>query len=122
MKEIAAPYEPGDGYATIYVDDGYSKWAFGLEIEGDSMTPTYQPGDLVIIEPEWEPRPGECVAAKNGREEATFKKYRQRGIDEGGNIIFELVPINEDYPTMRSDATTLIIIGVMAEHRRKTRR
>jgi SOS-response transcriptional repressor LexA len=122
MKEIASPYAVGDGYATIYVDDGYSPWVFALEIEGDSMAPDYLEGDLVIVEPEWTPRPGECVAARNGKQEATFKKYRQRGIDSAGNDIFELVPINPDYPTVRSDETSLTIIGVMAEHRRKARR
>lgn len=122
MREISVPYPVGSGYATVFVDDSYSGWAFGLEIEGDSMLPDFRPGDIVIIEPEWEPRPGECVAAKNGKEEATFKKYRQRGTDAAGNDIFELVPLNEDYPTLRSDETPLKIIGVMAEHRRKSRR
>ena len=122
LKEITDPYETGDGYATLYTDDDYSKWAFGLEIEGDSMLPEFRPGDLVIIEPEWEPRPGEYVAAKNGKDEATFKKYRSRGTDKDGNVIFELVPLNEDYPTLRSDETPLVVIGVMAEHRRKSRR
>jgi SOS-response transcriptional repressor LexA len=122
LKEITEPYELGDGYATIYTDDDYSKWAFGLDIEGDSMLPEFREGDRVIIEPEWEPRPGEFVAAKNGKDEATFKKYRPRGTDKNGNIIFELAPLNDDYPTLRSDVTPLIIIGVMAEHRRKTRR
>lgn len=122
MKEITIPYASGDGYATIYVDDSYSQWAFGLEIEGDSMLPDYMPGDVVIIEPEWEPRPGDCVAARNGRQEATFKKYRLRGSNSDGNDIFELVPLNDNYPTMRSDETPLAIIGVMAELRRKTRR
>lgn len=122
MKEITAPYPVGQGQSTIYVDADYSKWAFGLIIEGNSMLPEFLPGDIVIIEPEWEPRPGEYVAAKNGREEATFKKYRQRGIDAAGNVVFELIPLNEDYPTLRSDATPLTIVGVMAEHRRKTRR
>jgi len=122
LREITEPYEVGDGYATLYTDDNYSKWAFGLEIEGESMLPEFRPGDLVIIEPEWEPRPGEYVAAKNGNEEATFKKYRPRGVDKQGETIFELAPLNDDYPTMRSDITPLIIIGVMAEHRRKSRR
>lgn len=122
MREITVPYAAGDGFATIYVDDSYSQWAFGLEIEGDSMMPDYQPGDVVIIEPEWEPRPGDCVAAKNGRQEATFKKYRLRGTTPEGNDIFELVPINDNYPTVRSDETPLVVIGVMAELRRKTRR
>ncbi len=122
MREITVPYAVGDGYATIYVDDSYSQWAFGLEIDGDSMVPDYLPGDIVIIEPEWQPRPGDCVAAKNGKQEATFKKYRLRGSNAEGNDIFELVPINDNYPTVRSDETPLTIIGVMAELRRKTRR
>ena len=87
-----------------------------------SNHPDYKPGDVVIIEPEWEPRPGDCVAAKNGKQEATFKKYRLRGSNPDGNDIFELVPINDNYPTVRSDETPLTIIGVMAELRRKTRR
>lgn len=122
LKEIAQPYEVGDGYATVYADDEYSKWAFALEIDGESMLPEFRPGDLVIIEPEWQPRPGEFVAAKNGSEEATFKKYRPRGTNAAGEIVFELAPLNEDYPTLRSDITPLTIIGVMAEHRRKARR
>lgn len=122
LKEIVAPYAPGDGSSTIYVDEGYSRWVFALEIEGDSMTPDYLPGDIVIIEPAWEPRPGDCVAAKNGKQEATFKKYRLRGTNDQGNDIFELVPINENYPTVRSDEVPLTIIGVLAELRRKTRR
>ena len=122
LKEIAQPYEQGDGFATVYADDEYSKWAFALEIEGESMLPEFRPGDIVIIEPDWTPRPGEFVAAKNGRDEATFKKYRPRGTDSNGEMIFELAPLNEDYPTLRSDVTPLVIIGVMAEHRRKARR
>lgn len=122
LREITDPYEVGDGYATLYSDDDYSRWAFGLEIDGDSMLPDFKPGDLVIIEPEWEPRPGEFVAAKNGKQEATFKKYRQRGTDSAGRDIFELVPLNENYPILRSDETPLLIIGVMAEHRRKARK
>lgn len=86
------------------------------------MLPEFKAGDLVIIDPEWEPRPGDYVAAKNGKEEATFKKYRPRGMDARGNEIFELTPLNDDYPTLRSDITPLAIIGVMAEHRRKSRR
>lgn len=122
MTEVNQPYALGDGFATLYTDDDYSQWAFGLEIEGDSMEPIFHAGDRVIIEPDWVPRPGEYVAAKNGRQEATFKKYRQRGTDSAGNDIFELVPLNENYSIVRSDETPLVIIGVMAEHRIKARR
>ena len=39
-----------------------------------------------------------------------------------GQTVFELVPLNPDYETLRSDAQPLEIIGVMVEHRRQYRR
>lgn len=122
LKEISEPYPPGAGFAVEYTDDNLSQWAFSLEIEGDSMLPEFRPGDRVIVDPEIAPNPGDFVVAKNGKEEATFKKYRPRGIGPDGNMIFELVPLNDDYPTMRSDIERLVVIGVMVEHRKKYRR
>lgn len=122
VKEIVCPYEPGDGFAVEFGEDDASDWAFFFEIEGDSMLPEFRPGDRVLIDPEVSPRPGDFVAARNTRQEATFKKYRVRGIDEAGQEIFELVPLNDDYPVMRSDEHHLVVIGTMLEHRRKFRR
>lgn len=122
FKEISDPYPPGAGFDVIYADADLSRWAFALEIEGESMLPEFRPGDRVIIDPEMAPRPGDFVAARNGREEATFKKYRPRGRNDRGDEVFELVPLNEDYPTLRSDVDTLQIIGVMVEHRKRYRR
>ena len=62
------------------------------------------------------------MAARNTKQEATFKKYRVRGITETGAEVFELVPLNPDYPVMRSDEHHLVVIGTMLEHRRKFRR
>ena len=42
------------------------------------------------------------MVAKNHQAEATFKKYRPRGIDADGKPIFELVPLNDDYATICS--------------------
>jgi SOS-response transcriptional repressor LexA len=122
LTEITDPYPPGAGYAVEYADDDLSRWAFALEIEGDSMLPEFRPGDRVIIDPEMTPNPGDFVVAKNGREEATFKKYRPRGMGTDGNMVFELVPLNDDYATMRSDVDHVRVIGVMVEHRKKYRR
>lgn len=122
LKEIAAPYSPGDGFDVEYGDDDTSQWSFFLEIEGDSMLPDFRPGDRVLIDPEVTPRPGDFVAARNTKQEATFKKYRVRGLDASGNEVFELVPLNDDYPTLRSDEQHLCVIGTMIEHRRKFRR
>jgi SOS-response transcriptional repressor LexA len=122
MKEMQSPYEVGDGYAVEYTDDRLSKWAFALDIEGLSMMPEFRPGDRVIIDPDLSPNPGDFVVAKNGGDEATFKKYRPRGISPSGEEIFELVPLNDDFAIMRSDTTPLEVIGVMTEHRKRYRR
>ena len=56
------------------------------------MLPDFRPGDRVLIDPDVSPRPGDFVAARNTKQEATFKKYRVRGIDEVGQEVFELIP------------------------------
>lgn len=111
-------YQPGDGSDWLLTDLELSDHAFALEIKGDSMLPDFRPGDRVIIDPSVAPNPGDFVVAKNGQEEATFKKYRPRGANEQGQTVFELVPLNEDYPSMRSDLMHIQIIGTMVEHRR----
>ncbi|MCX0436596.1 MULTISPECIES: LexA family protein [Aeromonas] len=92
-------------------------YGFGLWLRGDSMLPLFKDGDLIIVDPDESPQLGDYVVAKNGSDEATFKKYRPRGIDESGQEVFELVPLNDDYPTMHSDRQHIQIIGVMVEHR-----
>jgi SOS-response transcriptional repressor LexA len=122
LKDMENPYSPGDGYSIEYTDQKLSRWAFALEVEGVSMTPVFQPGDRIIVDPDLAPQPGDYVIARNGSDQATFKKYRPRGIDAKGEMIFELVPLNDDFPTMRSDTEHLIVIGVVTEHRKKLRR
>lgn len=116
--EIAGDFLASDAYDWLITSDKHSRETFVLTIRGNSMEPDFKEGDAVIIDPAVKPRPGSFVAAKNGREEATFKKYRPRSIDVLGNEVFELVPLNEDYPTMRSDEQPIEIIGTMVEHRR----
>jgi len=106
----------------LIAESRISSSSFALEIRGESMLPQFREGDRVIIDPDVVPQPGDMVVAKNGGEEATFKKYRPRGVGEDGKEIFELVPLNEDYPSMRSDVTPLVIIGTMVEHRQYRRR
>ena len=95
--------------------------AFALEVKGESMLPTFKPGDRVIIDPAVRPLPGDFVVARNGEEEATFKQYRARGVGIDGAEQFELVPLNDNYPTIRSDTRQVQIIGTMVEHRRYRR-
>ncbi|MGN5061416.1 LexA family protein [Aeromonas sp. 6P] len=113
--EQATGFDGNVEYVTASVDIGPR--GFGLWLRGNSMAPQFNEGDLVIVDPDEQPRPGDFVVAKNGSDEATFKKYRPRGIDEHGQEVFELVPLNDDYPPMYSDRQHIEIIGVMVEHR-----
>jgi SOS-response transcriptional repressor LexA len=123
LRDMETPYPLGSGYAIEYTDDEkLSRWAFGLDIDGRSMMPMFQPGDRLIVDPELSPNPGDFVIARNGSDQATFKKYRPRGIDSRGEMIFELVPLNDDFPTLRSDTEHLVVIGVVTEVKKKLRR
>lgn len=122
MTEAIDSYTVGDACEWLLTDLELSGYAFALEIKGDSMLPEFKQGDRVIIDPQVEPNPGDFVVAKNGDNEATFKKYRPRGINDRGDQVFELVPLNEDYPSMRSDISHIQIIGTMVEHRRYRKR
>lgn len=120
LRDMENPYEPGDGYAVEYTEDPkLSRWAFCLDVEGMSMAPRFNPGDRLFVDPDRSPGPGNFVVARNGSNQATFKKYRPRGIDPNGHEIFELVPLNDDFPTLRSDQEQLIVIGVVTEVKQK---
>lgn len=100
----------------------FSSSTFALKIKGKSMEPEFVEGDLILVDPDLRPQPGDYVVAKNGEDEATFKKYRARGVNQEGNEIFELVPLNDDFAIRSSDKEKINIIGVLVEHRRLMRR
>lgn len=109
----------------IAVDFEVGSGTFALEIKGESMLPDYREGDQVIIDPTVEPIPGDMVVAKLDNEEmVTFKKYRPKGKDNKNIPIIELVPLNEDWPTLVINAENPgRIIGVEVQHRKnRTRR
>lgn len=113
-----SPIEALDGsFEYVMTDMDWSQYTFALRIIGDSMEPDFKAGDVIIVDPEIEPTPGEFVVAKNGEHEATFKKYRPTFVSPEGAQHFELVPLNNDYPTMNSAERHISIIGTMVEHR-----
>ena len=95
-----------------------SEDSFYLKIEGESMQPKFKEGDLVLIDPTIAPTPGKFVAAINGSDEATFKQYKELGTrNEYGTPHFQLVPLNDFYPTLSSLDQEIRIIGVAVEKR-----
>lgn len=105
-------------YEYVHAATDVSSSTFAVWVKGNSMEPDFSDGDLIIIDPDITPLPGDFVIAKNGDEEATFKKYRPRGYKKDGSEIFELVPLNEDYPKLSSETCPITIIGKVIEHRK----
>ena len=96
--------------AGLMTDATVSGKSFAVEIEGDSMRPLFRPGDRIVIDPSLAPEPGDFVLAHT-QGAITFRKYRARGDS------FELAPMNDDWPVIRSDSGDVKILGVMVEHR-----
>lgn len=117
-SEIVDAYPRGDGECSLFAQNQHGPHTFALRIVGDSMEPEFREGDVIFVDPDVAPKAGSYVVAKNNEEEATFKKYRSRGKDAEGNEVFELVPLNENYATLRSDREPIAIIGVVVEHTR----
>ncbi len=114
MSEAVDPYAVGDAEKWIPVDlPNLSPNAFALRVKGESMLPEFVEGDIIIVDPDIEPDPGRYVVAKNGKNEATFKQYRQRGHNDKGEMVIELVPLNSSHPPIRSDVTPIKIIGTV---------
>lgn len=116
-------YPPGAGMSRVAIDRPLGENAFALLVRGESMAPDYRDGDCLIVDPSVSPRPGDHVIAKlEDEDEATFKKFRPRGLDPEGNAMIELVPLNDDWPTLHIDsAHPGRIIGTVVEHRRYRR-
>jgi len=106
---------PSDDY--VFVSISVSPSTFGAYVIGDSMMPEFKEGDLIIIDTQITPQPTDLVLAESP-EGITFKKYRSRGINEDGVEVFDLVPLNPDFPIIRSDRSKVEIIGTVVEHRR----
>lgn len=94
---------------------------FALKVKGDSMSPDYLDGDVVIVKKQDNCENGdECIVAVNGFD-ATFKKVIKK---ESGII---LQPLNSSYEPMiytNEDIEKLPvrILGIVVELRRTKRR
>ena len=101
----------------LAADSSIGPDAFALVIEDNSMAPEFTPGDRIIVDPDISPMPGDYVVATTRRgTTAIFRKHRAAGIDPAE----ELVPLNDDWPVTRREASGKIV-GTMVEHRRYRR-
>lgn len=91
---------------------------FGLKVKGDSMFPTYQEGDTLIVEKNSSCESGnDCIVAINGNEAFLKRVY----INSTGITLQALNPKYEPLTYTNEDVKKLpvTIIGIVRELRRK---
>lgn len=97
--------------------------SFALIITDRSNSPEYEPGDIIIIDPDLDAIPGDMVLATLHASSAPiFRKFREIGRSDDGSTIVELAPLNDDWT---SDQIVLgrtgRVVGVRSEHSRPRR-
>jgi SOS-response transcriptional repressor LexA len=103
-------HEPGDGEEMIPVPRKVSEHAFALRVSGDSMSPEFCDGAIIVVDPAKEPRNGSYVVVRiDDAEEATFK---QLVIDAG---TFYLKPLNARYPVITMGPNMFICGSVVCQ-------
>lgn len=70
-------YPAGQGMNRIHrPHDVNDPKAFALEVSGDSMSPKFEEGDIVVVSPEAQIRNGDYVVVKTDRGEVMIKRIR----------------------------------------------
>ncbi|KTD05850.1 phage repressor [Legionella gratiana] len=83
------------------VSDSISKNAFALRIQDESMIPEFRINDVLIVDPDTSPKPGDFVVALiEGEHEVIVRKYKQLSASKEAQQ-FELIALNEDWADIR---------------------
>src|SRR5687768_5666734 len=87
------------GVADEYVGcpDVHDRDAFAARVHGDSMTPKYREGDIVIFSPAASPRDGDDCFVRFADGQTTFKRVFFETGDAAGKSVTRLQPRNEKY-------------------------
>lgn len=98
------PFQPGvaDEFVSF---DCHDTSAFACRVEGDSMKPEYEHGDIIICSPAVEAQIGDDVIAK-WDDQVSFKRLQKR---EDGLVL--LSPLNPAYDSWVITAASFRIIG-----------
>jgi SOS-response transcriptional repressor LexA len=94
FTDLSYPPRVADDY--VGCPDVFDKDAFAARVHGDSMTPKYREGDIVIFSPALNPKNGDDCFVRFGDGQTTFKRvfFEQ---NEGGEAVIRLQPRNEKY-------------------------
>ena len=98
----------------VEANPGTSPDAVAMQVNDNSMEPTFHSGERIIICPAARPQENACVIVRLASGEHILRHYIPR---RGG--AYDLVAENPDFPTMTINAAARAeIIGVVVEHHR----
>lgn len=119
VKEILNAGENSTAHKSIVVD-GFNKskdsgCLFAVLVEDSSMQPDFNAGDLVIVDGELSPKPGDYVLAYlPSKQHTVLRKY-----GEADGCLFQLLASNELWATMRIEQQGDVeLCGVVVELRK----
>jgi phage repressor protein C with HTH and peptisase S24 domain len=95
-----AGFPTGQGWDEIAFPQVTDEHAYALEISGDSMTPAYRDGDIIIVSPAAPVRRGDRVVLKTRKGEVMVKELKRQSAKQ-----VELKSHNPEHPE-RTIATT----------------
>ncbi|HZT19577.1 MAG TPA: helix-turn-helix transcriptional regulator [Dongiaceae bacterium] len=95
-----AGYPVGRGWEDIDFPDLRDPAAYALEITGDSMTPVYRNGDVIVVSPGADIRRGDRVVVKTRKGEVMAKQLLRQTAQK-----IELGSLNPRHPARTIDAS-----------------
>ena len=94
FTDLSYPPRVADDYVSC--PDVHDRDAFAARVHGDSMTPKYRQGDIVIFSPSLPPRDGDDCFVRFADGHTTFKRVFFETAEEGKSVL-RLQPRNERY-------------------------
>lgn len=94
FSDMSYPPRVADDY--IGCPDLHDQDAFAARVHGDSMTPKYNQGDIVVFSPAAAPKDGDDCFVRFADGQTTFKRVFFEN-DEAGEEVIRLQPRNEKY-------------------------
>lgn len=91
--------------------------AFAIVLDDNSMEPEFRKNDLVVVDQNAKPNPGDFVLAHLPQKNKNC--LRQYSESHSNNSLFQLLPQNQLWPVIEVvDQNEVVILGRIIEHRR----
>lgn len=104
-----------DEFEPIIDNGSYNQNLFWLRIKGDSMTPLFKTGDIILVDMDATPKAGDYIVAMQENGESTFKKLKIAFDEQTKSEYMQLIPLNEFYQTIDSRYQPFTIVGKVIE-------